>query len=163
VNSFKETLSLNTFVDRASFSITNYVANSMIDRFQTRNIQTRVCVAGQLDYTSPNGANNTVQFSTIVILESPGWGAPMPPSYVYDVFLEPGKKGYTQRKSISQAIKPGEVDHFLLRIATSRSANFLFSMDILDSGGKIAWKGTFDMAVLVPRLGAALALRRIAR
>jgi TIR domain len=250
-NSFKETLSLNTFLDRASFSITNYVTDSMIDRMRScqKRISTicfgdrcimprddaspslyvgeapwprfsdlgeiecldekpqevcsqlnkpvdekvlealleriktswavktgaevrykrqcnhtpRVCVAGELDYTGPNGANNTVQFSTIVILEPPGAGAPLAPSYIYNVFLEPGKKGYTQRKSISQAIKPGEVDHFLLRIATSRSANFLFSMDILDSGGNIAWKGTFDMAVLVPRLGAALALGRIAR
>ena len=234
-SSVKQTLLLDSFLDRASFSITSYVTDSMIDRMRScqKRISTicfgdkcimpllsdlgeieclderpqevcsqlnkpvdekvlealferinrygavktgaevrykrgcdhtpRVCVAGELDYTSPNGANNTVQFSTIVVLESPPYGASEPPSYVYEVFLEPGKKGYTQRKSISQAIKPGEVDHFLLRIATSRSANFLFSMDILDSGGKVAWKGTFDMTVLVPRRGAALALEKIAR
>jgi hypothetical protein len=124
----------------------------------------QLCVPGQLDFTNPDGTKSSVRFVTYVILEERHLvGAPAPPSYVYEVFLEPGKKGYTQRRSISQAIKPGEVDHFLLRIATSRSANFKFSMDILYSGGNTAWHGNFDMAVLVPRSGAARALQRIGR
>jgi hypothetical protein len=149
--------------------LSNYMLMNRSDKtrravtYQRECSETRVCVGGLLEYTGSTGENKTVQFRTTVVLESPGAGAPAPPSYRYDVFLEPGKKGYMQRKSIYQAIKPGEVDHFLLRIATSRSANFKFSLDIMDAGGSIAWNGNFDMSVLVPRSGARRVLEKIGR
>jgi hypothetical protein len=168
-SSFKETLTLSTFLRGTSFSIEKYVADSIKRKICRKGISrddcelVQVCVPGQLEYTNLDGTKSKVRFVTYVILgDDHRVGAPLPPSYAYEVFLEPGKKGYTQRRSISQVIKPGEVDHFLFKIATSRSANFKFSMDILSSGGKKQWTGDFDMSVLVPRTGAEIASKDLA-
>jgi hypothetical protein len=114
---------------------------------------TPICVHGQLDYRDNEGRAEVFKFATKV-----EWGVPLRgaarPSYTYEVFLEAGKSNYVQRKSISQEIKPGDVDHFLIRVATDRSASFDFNMEIVAAGGSIVWMGKFDMALLVPRSGA---------
>ena len=76
-------------------------------RYERYCTATPVCVVGELDYQNPGGGRSDggrsagiVKFATIVVLEPPGAGAPAPPSYIYDVRLEAGKKGYTLRKSI---------------------------------------------------------------
>ena len=95
--------------------------------------RTPICMQGNIEF-GETSAREHVKFVTIVYLEEPGVGAPAPPSYTYDVFLEAGRKDYVVRKSISQEIKPGDVDHFLVRVATDRSAQFKLSMEILDAG-----------------------------
>jgi hypothetical protein len=67
------------------------------------------------------------------------------------VFLQAGKSDYTQRLSISQQVKPGEGDNFSLKLATDRSATFDFDMEILAVDGSVAWTGSFNAALLVPR------------
>jgi hypothetical protein len=120
--------------------------------------QTPVCVQGQITFDDAALKSRSVSFSTIVILEEPGAGGASPPSYQYDVLLPAGEVGYTRRKAISQEIKPGEVDHFLIRLASDKSAHLHFLMNILEANGAVAWKGDFQVGILVPRSGAKLAL-----
>jgi hypothetical protein len=115
---------------------------------------TRVCVQGRLNFVDQDGRPGTLNFSTISVLEEPGSGAPMPPSYSYDVFLAAGKSNYTQRESISQQIKPGEGDNFSIKLASDRSASFDLDMDILAVNGSVAWTGSFNIALLIPKSGA---------
>jgi hypothetical protein len=113
-----------------------------------------ICVHGQLDYRDNEGRAEVFKFASKVRLGGPPLLGPVLPSYTYEVFLEGGKSNYVQRKSISQEIKPGDVDHFLIKVATDRSASFDFNMEIVAAGGSIVWMGKFDMALLVPRSGA---------
>jgi hypothetical protein len=109
---------------------------------------TPICVQGQLNYVDQNGTHGILRFSTVSFLGNPMPGAPMPPSFIYDAFLEAGKSDYTQRLSISQQIRPGEADNFSLRIATDRSA------EILAVDGSVAWTGSFSLSIFVPKSGA---------
>lgn len=118
-----------------------------------------ICVRGTLTYQDAESRDRTYRFKNFVFLNRPGAGALRPPSYSYDIFLAAGKSGYSISKSISQEIKPGETDHFLLRIATDKSSTFKVKLRINDAKGDVRWGGSADMQVFVPRSGAALALR----
>lgn len=118
-----------------------------------------ICVRGTLTYQDADSKDRTYRFKNYVFLDRPGAGAPMPPSYSYDIFLAAGKSGYSTSKSISQEIKPGDTDHFLLRIATDKSSAFKIKLRINDARGDVRWSGSADMQLFVPRSGSALALR----
>jgi hypothetical protein len=50
-----------------------------------------ICVFGEIHYANYNQDSRAIKFKTKVWLEYPGPGAPAPPSYFYDLFLEAGK------------------------------------------------------------------------
>jgi hypothetical protein len=116
-----------------------------------RYCSTPICVQGRLNYVDQDGHPGILNFSTMSFLALEPPAAKMSPSASYDVFLEAGKSNYTKRISISQQIKPGEADNFSIRIATDRSATFDFDMDILAVDSSVAWTGSFNAALLVPR------------
>lgn len=120
-----------------------------------------MCVKGTLNYVGEDGRNYTYKFRTFVFLNEPGMGAPAPPSYTYDIFLKAGKSGYVVTRDLSQEIKPGQTDHFLLRVATDKSSNFQLKLSIKDTKGNNRWSGHVDMEAFVPRSGASLALRNL--
>ncbi|HLL04571.1 MAG TPA: hypothetical protein VK539_28565 [Myxococcaceae bacterium] len=152
---------LDTFDEYGKVAITNDVDPALRARLLSNDQP--ACVQGVLQYRDEVGQAHRYRFKTEVFLRVPDVGAARPPSYSYDVFLRAGKSGYVERRAISQEIKPGQVDHFLLRIATDRSCAFSLRIDINDSGGKSLWQGDIDLAAFVPRSGAALALSDLER
>lgn len=120
-----------------------------------------MCVRGNLSYSGEDNRNYTYKFKTFVYLREPGVGMPAPPSYTYDIFLKAGRSGYVVTRDLSQEIKPGQTDHFLLRIATDMSSSFFLKLDIKDVKGNARWSGDVDMEAFVPRSGASLALREL--
>jgi hypothetical protein len=110
-----------------------------------------VCVQGELTFVQEGALASALRFSTIVSLDRPLPQAPRPPSYTYGVFLEAGRRGYISRLPLSQEIKPGETDQFLIRVGTNRSADFKFRMEIQDASGRSIWGNVFDMQIFVPR------------
>jgi hypothetical protein len=141
------------------YSQKKYRASDIVYRRRCR--ESPVCVGGELKYKDEDGRARRYRFKTSVYLGAEGAGAPAPPSYSYDIFLKAGRAGYTERRPIAQEIKPGEVDHFLLRIATDRSASFDLVVDVNDASGTSLWRGGIDMMAFVPRTGAALALEKL--
>jgi hypothetical protein len=75
-------------------------------KFERSCSETPVCVQGRITYNDAAEKQESVKFSTIVILEEPEAGASRPPSYEYGVILQAGKSGYTLIKAISQEVKP---------------------------------------------------------
>ncbi len=117
-----------------------------------------VCVFGEMHFASEDATKHSLKFHTLVSLVPPGRGKPVPPEYLYDVFLVAGKGGYTKRIPISQEIKPGEVDHFLVRIGTDKSASFNLAF-AFTSMPKIPLEHTHILlSVFVPRSHAQAAL-----
>lgn len=141
------------------YSQKKYRASDIVYRRKCR--ESPVCVRGELTYNDEDGRARHYRFNTSVYLGASTKHAAKPPSYSYDVFVKAGRAGYTERRPIAQEIKPGEVDHFLLRIATDRSASFDLVVDVNDSSGTLLWRGDLDLTAFVPRTGAALALRRL--
>jgi hypothetical protein len=114
-------------------------------------------VHGNLSYKTNGDQIHRYQFQTKVYFESQHAVQQCdarPPTFEYNAFLRSGRAGYIERRPIAQEIKPGEVDQFLLRIATDRSASFDLVMSINDVSGRSLWQGNIDMKVLVPRDGA---------
>lgn len=110
-----------------------------------------VCVFGVIRYTTEGREERAVRFQTQVSLVKPGPGLPRPPEYLYDVFLKAGKAGYVKNVPISQEINPGEADHFLVRIATDKSARFNLALEFRDAGNSRIAEKPVELEVFVPR------------
>ena len=92
-------------------------------------------VCGTLEY-SQNDVNGSQSrqanpFVARVSFDGPRVGAPMPPSWRYNVKLRSEGSYYTVTKPISQTLKSGEGDRFLLSLSADRSSFHDFSLKLL--------------------------------
>jgi hypothetical protein len=116
--------------------------------------QDKVTVFGILRYRTTSGGANVLSFQNRVSLVRPGPGRSAPPSYLYDLFLEAGKAGYTKHLSLAQEIGPGESDHFLIRLGTDKSAVFDLQFSFKTTDGRYLPRKDVLLEVFVPRTGA---------
>lgn len=121
-------LEVPSFLETADVRIESYVPSDLQN-------EKRVAVFGDLEYQTERGGSNRLRFRTRVSLVRPGPGLPAPPNYLYDLFLEAGRSGYTKNVPVSQEIKPGQTDHFLIRIGTDKSACFDLTFSFHTVGG----------------------------
>lgn len=114
-----------------------------------------VCVVGGVTY-EVKGSSTPVffKFRTLVSQFNPGPGAPAPPSAEYDLFLPAGKKNYVASVSVSQVIKPGETDHFLIRVASDKSASFKLKYNAKEVSNIYLGGQLLSLKLFVPRSGA---------
>ncbi|OGT60248.1 MAG: hypothetical protein A3E01_15535 [Gammaproteobacteria bacterium RIFCSPHIGHO2_12_FULL_63_22] len=148
---------LTTFVS----DIRQYKASGRIPQPRFRRVcdPTPACVTGVLRYDTEAGQSKQFRFTTLVSLEQPPTGAPGPPTFQYDLFLESGMSGYQKRQAISQQIKPGETDHFLVRIGSDKSAQYDLDVAIADASGKSVWNSKISLDMFVPRLSGRNSVR----
>jgi hypothetical protein len=140
----KETIRIDTFLDEATVEVARHVPANLLGA-------NRVAVFGTINYTTEEGDARAVMFKTRVSLVSPGMGAPAPPSYTYDIFLEAGRSGYTTRVPTSQVVEAASVDNFLMRIATDKTARFDLNVSLRINGGEELAGGAVTMEIFVPR------------
>lgn len=133
-----------TFLEETRVSIIDYVPSDLLGH-------PSVCVFGEIYYTNQSQEERTIKFKTRVSLIEPGADLPQPPNYLYDVFLEAGKSNYSMSLPISQEIKPGEVDHFLVRVATDKSAQFNLAFSFRAVGGIELPANEVFLDIFVPR------------
>lgn len=148
------TLPVSEFLEGQTIDLSPRVTDSLRRKLKGA----PMCVRGILSYADEDGKKYTYKFKTFVYLDELGAGLPAPPSYTYDVFLKAGKSGYVVTRELSQEIKPGWSDHFLIRIATDKSSAFDLKMTIFDAKHDVRWSGAISLNAFVPRSGAALAL-----
>ncbi|GEM_PF-4345966 len=150
---------IQTFFESAWVDVRDYVPEELqLGRLQSEKLQLeefinkkRVCVFGTIQYFTESNKHHEVKFKTLVLLGKPGEGAPRPPTYNYELFLEAGKSGYTKYLPLSQEIKPGEVDHFLIRVGTDRSAKFDLRISFRTAGDVELPTKTILLEIFVPR------------
>lgn len=109
-----------------------------------------VCVVGMLDYQDLSGAKHRVPFATGVNTVLPGPGAPSPPTDEYLLELQAGKVG-KRSISIAQKVRPNDVDHFVVRVVSDKSARYTMKASVRDTEGSNIDAGTFDLMLFVPR------------
>jgi hypothetical protein len=94
----------------------------------------KAVASGVLEYTQTElDGSRTRQRNPVIMLfvfgESPV-GAPVPPSWTYQVKLQPEGRNYSVTAPISQALAPGEADRFLFKIAADRSSLHHFNLTL---------------------------------
>ncbi len=124
----QHSLELPSFLETVGVRIESYVPSNLKK-------ENRVSVFGDLTYQTESGASHWLRFQTRVSLVYPGPRRPVPPNYLYDLFLEAGRSGYTKNVPVSQEIKPDQTDHFLMRIGTNKSARFDLTFSFCAAGG----------------------------
>lgn len=94
------------------------------------------------------------KFEAVVYLHQWSFpGVPLPPSEFYNVKFDYNKQNYTICKSVSQMIKPGDCDRFVMTIGCEKSAHHDFAVDVITNLGTLTIpKVTLDE--FVPRSGS---------
>ena len=112
-------------------------------------------VAGVLEYDEDSGGGVTTRrslpFRVRVFLFKTKQSLPMPPSYQYNVSLEPEGKNYEVFCPVSHSLRMGEADRIRIYIACQRSATHMFRIKWLLSGGKEAISEPIVLTHFVPR------------
>lgn len=92
-------------------------------------------ISGILEYTQTElDGTRTRRRNPVTIplvLGPKGVGAPIPPSWSYQVRLRAEGRDYTVKRDISQALAPGEADRFLFAIAAPKASVHDFDLTLL--------------------------------
>lgn len=112
-----------------------------------------VAVVGIFFYRDSAGKNYRVPFRTRVSLLKPPPGAPMPPSAQYEILLDADRQNYEVSTNISQVLKPREFDNFLLRIASTKHAQYEVEIVVTGLGGEIVARRRLNLTVFKPISG----------
>jgi hypothetical protein len=95
-------------------------------------------------------------FRSYVSFDGPLAGAPMPPSWTYNVRLRPDGRSYEVGVQISQVIKAGEADRFVLTVAADRSSLHDFGLKLVYNDGATIISEPIRLELFVSRLDARL-------
>ena len=96
----------------------------------------------------------SVNFETVVwIIDANRKGAPRPPSYQYSTKFEVSGKDYERRVSISQELKAGEADRFLVKIGFEKSSRHSFRARLIYNGQCEILSPDIELLGFVPRSG----------
>ena len=139
-------VSLNSFEDAATIPVR--LGEEVPQSYEG---QEKVCAHGVMKFTTDGGERKTLKFQARVEIGEGGFGAAEEPSYFYNLFLEAGKQGYPKPVPISQSLQPGEADHFVVRIASDKSARFDLDLSLKDASGRILPLQAVHLDLFVPR------------
>ena len=138
----RHTLELKSFAKDCRVPLVKYVPKALED-------DPAVLVTGELEF-GPAPGRKKVPFTTTMIFDITH-GSPIPPSYTYDLKLTAGKAPDAVRVPVSQSLKPGEADHFLLRIASDKSAHYEMKLRFTAIDGRALPGRDVVLDVFVPR------------
>lgn len=113
-----------------------------------------VAVVGLFFYRDSDGKDYQVPFRTRVSLREPPPAAPMPPSAQYEILLDADKQNYEVSTNVSQVLKPREFDNFLLRIASTKYAQYDAEIIVTGLSGEIVARRRLILTVFKPKSGS---------
>jgi hypothetical protein len=71
-------------------------------------------------------------------------------SKVYGLSIQAGRSGYSIRVPIAQYMKPGEADHFAVRLMTDKSSTTDMLVDLKSIGGWVVRRTRIQLETFVP-------------
>jgi hypothetical protein len=134
--------SLNNFPESASLPIEPYLPRRLRDA-------SVVSVQGRLDYGQAE-ERRSLNFRTRVSLQVRA-AVGIPPSREYDAFFKAGESGQTFEIGLAQEIRPGDSDHFLIRLGSDRSSRSRIRIRFQTAGGKVLPGSEILIDLFVPR------------
>jgi hypothetical protein len=117
-------------------------------------------VAGRLDYKDERGAAYSIPFKVRVFLFQIKYQLPIPPSYTYNVMLEPEGKKYEVACSTVHSLQKGEADRIHIRVGCLRSATHKFRIKWRLSGGRELVSAPITLQHFIPRRWAGRQRKR---
>lgn len=142
-------LEMPSFAELGEIALAAHVPTELRNR-------SAVQVQGLIEYGPPS-ARQKVRFKTRVSLQVRS-AVGIPPSYTYDLMLKAGQAKVTRQVGLAQQIKPGDSDHFALRVASDRSARYRLRIDFVTAGGQVMKGSEVLMDIFVPRTAARLTM-----
>lgn len=121
--------------------------NAAVGPFQSR----RAFVYGQLDFVDESDNWHCFRFGTAMRIEGPVCGMYGPPTFEYQTRLKVDGENYEQSVEISQVIKPGESDRFLLQIDVDKSSIHDLTLRVESNRGNAATSKPMHISLFVPR------------
>jgi hypothetical protein len=113
---------------------------------------------GTLEYWQDDGPGSqfrkTNPFVAKVSFDGPRRGAPMPPSWTYNMKLRAEGCDYSVTKQISQTLKNGEADRFLLSLSADRSSFHQFRLNLVYNDDEILTSEPVSLELFVSTLDA---------
>jgi len=107
-------------------------------------------VAGTLDFEDEGGTAYSVPFRVRVFLFQNRRDIPVPPSFTYDVMLQPQGKNYEVACQAVHSLKDGEPDRIRIRLGCTRSATHCFRIRWRVSGGRELVSGPIRLKHFLP-------------
>ncbi len=99
---------------------------------------------GIFSYTDANGENRKLKFETSFEI-SGGYGAVAPISAEYNTKLKTNGQNYTLSTSVSQGIKPKDLDRFSLVLGAAQSSDHFFKISLLYNSKRITLPYVFAL------------------
>jgi hypothetical protein len=141
----RHTLELPTFSADRMVRLNKYIPKELED-------QPTLLVTGEIEF-GPAGKRKKTPFSTTMLTRSTVEHL-VPPSQRYDLGLTAGKAPETHRIPISHNLKAGEADHFLVRVASDKSAHYELTLRIRRIDGEFLPEQKVILDLFVPRSAA---------
>jgi hypothetical protein len=135
------TKSLTSFDKGIHFDLNLEVPPTLLKDPSTR-------LVGDLSYSTKTGNQRTIHFS--LHLNNEVNGGFFEPSYLYNVRLDAQRPNDTTYRSLSQRIKPGEAEHFLVSIDSQVSARYKFTVVLKASSGLTMESNPVDLNIFEP-------------
>lgn len=110
-----------------------------------------VHVFGELRFEVNDGTEHTFRFGTDMVIENPALGMFAPPTFEYQTKLDVDGEDYLRKVPISQVLKAGETDRFLLQLDVDRSSVHELSFSVESNAGTVANSGPLEISLFVPR------------
>ena len=117
-----------------------------------------ICAYGTLTYLAGKTSKKLNFATTIELRTEPTTGAGSGPDRTYDMFLRAGAAPRTYDRTISQKVKPGDTDHFLVQLSSDRSADFQLDISVVDTEGRVVGSSTVALKMLILRSAEGEAL-----
>lgn len=117
-------------------------------------------LAGVIEYADEDGKGYSVPFRVRVFLFQVKYDIPMPPSYTYNVMLEPQGKKYEVVCQAVHSLQKGEADRILIRVGCPRSATHCFRIRWRLNGDRELVSGPIKLKHFVPRRRAHQSKKR---
>jgi hypothetical protein len=150
-DSMPYTANLESFDDVEEINVVNYLPEEKIEKYSEDG---EVLTYGYIIYKTENNDLRSVKFKQLMTGGMGGGGDGGKPSCFYELFLEAGKKDYKKRISVSHSLKPGEVEHFVVRVGTNKSAKFDLNFELVDVNGTFIPSEDIDLDIFVLRSSA---------
>lgn len=121
--------------------------NPSLGPFQSR----VVFIFGQLKFIDEAGESKVFRFGTDMRIDAPLLGMYGPPTYEYQTRLQIDGEDYVRSVPISQVLKTGESDRFLLQLDVDRSSFHELEISVESNLGTIAISKPIQVSLFVPR------------
>jgi hypothetical protein len=148
-----------SFTDKITIKFNRVLDNNILNRLQGKSA---LCATVDVHYFDSGYQKYSSKLKTILWLKKAGDSGihpyisgihpyMVPPTYRYNLFLDPNVNSSNISLPISQSISPGNTDNFIVEVSSSRTAKFFISSLFKSADGVELNGGSIILDLFLPR------------